>query len=71
VLSTFFIIVPNSRWIETKLENNFDVPAPLDNNKFSGKFVVRIPKSLHARLAIEAKREGISLNQYALYKLSR
>ena len=57
-------------WIETKLENGFAVPVPLEGNKFSGKFVVRLPKSLHARLAIEAEKEGVSLNQYALYKLS-
>jgi predicted RNase H-like HicB family nuclease len=57
-------------WIETKLENGFSVPAPLDNERYSGKFVVRLPKSLHARLAVEAEREGVSLNQYTLYKLS-
>ena len=57
-------------WIEAKLENGFAVPEPLAPDKFSGKFVVRIPKSLHCRLAVEAQREGVSLNQYALYKLS-
>ena len=57
-------------WIETKLENGFPVPEPLDNNRFSGKFVVRLPKSLHARLSTEAEQEGVSLNQYAVYKLS-
>lgn len=57
-------------WIETKLENDFPVPQPLSADKYSGKFVVRLPKSLHQRLAIEAESEGISLNQYALYKLS-
>ena len=57
-------------WIEAKLENGFTIPAPLDSEKFSGKFVVRLPKSLHARLAIEAEKEGVSLNQYTLYKLS-
>ena len=57
-------------WIETKLESGFAVPSPLDSNKFSGKYVVRLPKSLHARLAIEAEKEGVSLNQYTLYKLS-
>jgi predicted RNase H-like HicB family nuclease len=57
-------------WIETKLGNGFPVPAPLDTDKFSGKFVVRLPKTLHARLAIEAEKEGVSLNQYAMYKLS-
>jgi antitoxin HicB len=28
----------------------------------SGKFVQRLPKSLHAKLAAQAKREGVSLN---------
>ncbi|MDR0289994.1 MAG: type II toxin-antitoxin system HicB family antitoxin [Treponema sp.] len=27
-------------------------------------------KSLHARLALQAEQEGVSLNQYALYRLS-
>ena len=57
-------------WIETKLENGFTVPVPIDGDKFSGKFLVRLPKSLHARLAMEAEKEGVSLNQYTLYKLS-
>lgn len=57
-------------WIETKLESGFPVPAPLDNSRFSGKFVIRVPKSLHARLSVEAGQEGVSLNQYAVYKLS-
>lgn len=58
-------------YIETKLENGFDVPLPHNADDYSGKFVVRIPKTLHQTLAIEAEREGVSLNQYALYKLSK
>ena len=58
-------------YIETKLANGFDVPRPQTAEAFSGRFVVRIPKSLHQRLTIEAEREGVSLNQYALYKLSK
>lgn len=58
-------------WIETKLEGGFDIPLPVKQNNFSGKFIVRIPKSLHYKLSIEAEEEGVSLNQYALYKLSR
>jgi predicted RNase H-like HicB family nuclease len=57
-------------WIETKLANGFPVPAPVAAEKYSGKFLVRLPKTLHARLALEAEKEGVSLNQYALYKLS-
>ena len=58
-------------WIETKLENGFPVPEPIEENQYSGKFVLRIPKSLHAQLAMDAEREGVSLNQYALYRLSQ
>ena len=58
-------------WLEAKLEGGFDVPLPVGYDDFSGKFVVRIPKSLHYRLSVEAEQEGVSLNQYALYKLSK
>ena len=58
-------------WIETKLEGGFEIPLPVKHDDFSGKFIVRIPKSLHYKLAVEANREGVSLNQYALYKLSK
>jgi predicted RNase H-like HicB family nuclease len=57
-------------WIEAKLENGFTVPVPADEGQYSGKFVLRLPKSLHASLAMKAEQEGVSLNQYALYKLS-
>jgi predicted RNase H-like HicB family nuclease len=57
-------------WIETKLEGGFSVPMPINEDQYSGKFVLRLPKSLHARLALEAEKEGVSLNQYALYRLS-
>ena len=58
-------------WIETKLEGGFEVPLPVGYDDFSGKFVVRIPKSLHYRLTIEAEQEGVSLNQYASDKLTK
>ena len=57
-------------WIETEMEAGYPIPVPFDAEKYSGKFVVRLPKSLHARISMEAEREGISLNQYTLYKLS-
>jgi predicted RNase H-like HicB family nuclease len=57
-------------WIEAKLEGGFPVPEPIQESQYSGRFVLRLPKSLHARLAMEAEKEGVSLNQYALYRLS-
>ena len=38
---------------------------------YSGRLVLRIPKSLHRTLKKEAEAEGVSLNQYMLYKLAR
>lgn len=41
-----------------------------DGKDFSGRFVLRVPKSVHAALAAEAEAEGVSLNQLCLSKLS-
>lgn len=38
--------------------------------EYSGRLVLRIPRSLHKRLKEQAEIEGVSLNQYMLYKLS-
>lgn len=38
---------------------------------YSGRIVLRIPRSLHKQLKEAAAAEGVSLNQYMLYKLSR
>lgn len=37
---------------------------------YSGRLVLRIPRSLHKHLKEEAEVEGVSLNQYMLYKLA-
>lgn len=39
--------------------------------EYSGRLVLRIPRSLHKSLKEAAKLEGVSLNQYMLYKLSK
>lgn len=38
------------------------VPEPASSGSYSGKFIQRVPKSLHARLALRAKQEGVSMN---------
>lgn len=57
-------------YLEVKIEHNLPIPIPESIENYSGKFVVRIPKSLHKRLSIEAEKERVCLNQLALYKLS-
>ena len=49
-------------WIECCLANGLEVPEPQEAPQYSGRFVLRIPKSLHRDLANEAEAEGVSLN---------
>ena len=39
--------------------------------EYSGRLLLRIPKELHKQLVEDAKENGVSLNQYALYKLAK
>ena len=39
--------------------------------EYSGKLMLRIPKELHRDLVEAARRNGVSLNQYAAYKLAK
>lgn len=43
----------------------------LQLDEYSGRVVLRIPRSLHKTLKDAAAVEGVSLNQYMLYKLAR
>ncbi|WP_029423315.1 type II toxin-antitoxin system HicB family antitoxin [Alicyclobacillus macrosporangiidus] len=58
-------------WIEAALEEGIPVPEPTHGDDYSGRFVVRMPKSLHRALAEAAERENVSLNQYVVYQLAR
>jgi len=45
--------------------------ATMETLEKSGKIALRIPKTLHQDLVDAAKDEGVSLNQYCLYKLAQ
>ncbi len=47
-----------------------EVPAPLTERQHRGKFVVRTSPELHARLAIEAAEQHVSMNHWVVQKLS-
>ncbi|WP_423223105.1 type II toxin-antitoxin system HicB family antitoxin [Candidatus Amarolinea aalborgensis] len=51
-------------WLTVALEQNITIPEPQREEEFSGKFVVRMPRSLHRDLVQRAQQEGVSLNQY-------
>lgn len=49
-------------WLTTAFELGKHIPLPSTPEEYSGKFVVRVPKSLHRKLAEAAGSEGVSLN---------
>lgn len=57
-------------WLEVSYEQGFAIPFPTYPEEHSGKFNLRLPRSLHRRLAESAEREGVSLNQYVVGLLS-
>jgi antitoxin HicB len=47
-------------------------PAPEEAGaSYSGRLALRVPKSLHARVAARARREGVSINQFIATTLAR
>ena len=58
-------------WIAAALEEGIEIREPDDLENYSGQFKLRIPKSLHRSLTEHARREGISMNQYCVYLLSK
>lgn len=60
-------------WLAAQSAAGREAPLPSAMepiSSYSGKFIVRVPRSLHARLAREAKTQGVSLNQWAANKLA-
>ena len=58
-------------WIEAALEEGVEIPEPNSLQDYSGQFKLRMPRSLHRSLAEHSQREGISMNQYCVYLLSK
>jgi len=58
-------------WIEVALAQGMTIPEPAAQRQYSGRFVVRAPRSLHRDLARRAEAEGASLNQFVVTTLSR
>lgn len=46
------------------------VPEPIADRRYSGKFNVRVPESLHRELALAAAEEGVSLNRLVSDRLA-
>ncbi|MEK6279967.1 MAG: toxin-antitoxin system HicB family antitoxin [Acidobacteriota bacterium] len=55
--------------IEDLQESGEAIPTPFNKRSYSGRFNVRMPEHLHRQLAIEAQRQGVSLNRWVNSKL--
>jgi len=60
-----------SVWISSRVDAGRNVPPPewqpeATPEDASGKFIQRVPKTIHARLVRRAKAEGVSLNSLVL-----
>ena len=58
-------------WLIAAMEEGICIPEPVSEEEYSGQFKLRIPKSLHKSLAEHSKTEGINMNQYCLYLLTK
>jgi predicted RNase H-like HicB family nuclease len=57
-------------WMESRISAGLDIPEPSVAEEYSGRILLRMPKYIHRRLAIQAQQESSSLNQYILSLLS-
>lgn len=58
-------------WLGAALEEGIKIVEPDTLENYSGQFKLRMPRSLHRSLAEHSKKEGISMNQYCVYLLSK
>lgn len=59
-------------WLAIALEEGRTIPEPRSRTQeYSGRFSVRVPRSLHRRLSEQAEAEAASLNQYVAVLLGQ
>ena len=58
-------------WLLAAIEEGISIPEPDSIEDYSGQFKLRLPRSLHRQLALQSKREGVSMNQYCVFLLSQ
>ena len=58
-------------WLEAAIDEGLEINEPDSLENYSGQFKLRLPRSLHRSLAEHSKKEGVSMNQYCVYLLSK
>lgn len=59
------------KWILDAVAKDQPVPEPYIGYHFSGRLLLRIPRSMHAEITHRAKLEGVSLNQYLILAIQK
>lgn len=57
-------------WVSAAKESGRTIPKPGSLEKHSGKWVQRVPKSIHLQLVEKAEEEGVSLNTLVIAMLA-
>jgi len=65
------LAIAKEAFLEVLVEDGEEIPEPEVLKPFSGQTRLRLPKSLHASLANQARKEGVSLNTYVVQLLSQ
>lgn len=58
-------------WLEDALADGDPIAEPRPIEEYSGKFIIRVPRSLHRDLVETADQEGVSLNAFITAALAR
>lgn len=65
-------------WLTVALQDSRPIPEPrepsyaaAEDEEYSGRFNIRLPRSLHRQLALAAEAESVSLNLFAATILAR
>ena len=53
-----------ANWISVAVAEGRDIPEPRPVESYSGRLLLRMPRTLHAELTRASEREGVSLNQF-------
>jgi hypothetical protein len=56
-------------WMVSRRAAGLEIPEPRDGAEYSGRILLRMPKSLHQKLSVQAASEGVSLNQHIVAAL--
>jgi len=57
-------------WIEAAMEMKQEIPPPTGDIQYSGRILLRLPRTLHRQAAQRSELEGVSLNQFIVTALA-